>query len=434
MIALVAICLMSATELPLVFVTPDSVQSANNLRIQPQLPEPGQTLIFNNHQPDLWYAPAAAIPEGDAIRIWYQRVCKSEKEYSDQRTLCVGELRGDQWSLPALDSTTPAWGGPNNVVMRRSPHTPTWGGFNVFQLLRVGEFYRMLYWDQPELPAEAGCMVAESKDGITWEKRTGTVFTEHNDAYTLIHKDSEYILYQTALDPWPDKPYPDNIDKFKRVLCVRTSPDLLTWSPQEIFLRPDKEDAPETEFYLLKVFAYGEKYAGLIMKYYADPQKPDKHSGILKYELIVSDDARNWQRPYRDTDLGFWSYADPFTIGGKMHFVIWKDGGMNTITYRQNGLTAAVAEGEGSFVTAPFTLPATGLALNADAHEGWIEAQLADVSGAPLDSVRARTGNENGVNIPLAFSEETVKKFAGTTCTLQLTMKNAKLFAIAATP
>ena len=147
-----------------------------------------------------------------------------------------------------------------------------------------------------------------------------------------------------------------------------------------------------------------------------------------------SDDARNWQRPYRDTDLGFWSYADPFTIGGKMHFVIWKDGGMNTITYRQNGLTAAVAEGEGSFVTAPFTLPATGLALNADAREGWIEAQLADVSGAPLDSVRARTGNENGVNIPLAFSEETIKKFAGTTCTLQLTMKNAKLFAIAATP
>ena len=434
MIALMTVCLLSASELPLVFVTPDSAQSANNVRIQPQLPEPGQTLIFNNHQPDLWCAPAAAIPEGDAIRIWYQRVCKSEKEYSDQRTLCVGELRGDQWSLPAFDSTTPAWGGPNNVVMRRSPHKPTWGGFNVFQLLRVGEFYRMLYWDQPELPAEAGAMVAESKDGVTWEKRSGTVFTEHNDAYTLIHKDDEYILYQTALEPWPDKPYPDNIDKFKRVLCVRTSPDLLTWTPQEIFFRPDKDDAPETEFYLLKVFSYGGKYAGLIMKYYGDPKLPNKHSGILKYELIVSDDARTWQRPFRDTDLGFWSYADPFTIGDKMHFVIWKDGGMNTISYRQSGLTAVVAEGEGSFVTTPFALPASGLTLNADARDGWIEVQLADESGAPLDSVRARIGNENSTRLPISLSEETVKKFAGKPCTLRITMDRAKLFAIAATP
>lgn len=432
MTALIALCLFSATELPLVFVTPDSVQSVNNVRIQPQLPEPGQTLIFNNHQPDLWYAPAAAIPEGDTIRIWYQRVCKSEKEYSDQRTLCVGELRGGQWSLPALDAATPAWGGPNNVVMRRSPHTPTWGGFNVFQMLRVGEFYRMLYWDQPEPPAEAGAMVAESKDGITWEKRPGTVFTEHNDAYTLIHEDDEYILYQTALEPWPDKPYPDNIDKFKRVLCVRTSPDLLKWSPQEIFLRPDKDDAPETEFYLLKVFPYGGKYAGLIMKYYGDPKLPNKHSGILKYELIVSDDARTWQRPYRDTDLGFWSYADPFTIGDKMHFVIWKDGGMNTITYRQNGLTAVVAEGEGSFVTAPFTLRASSIALNADVRVGSIEVQLADERGAPLDSVRARIGNEDGTHIPLTLSEETVKKFAGKPCTLRITLTKAKLFEVAA--
>lgn len=430
MSAIVAVCLLAAADLPLVFLSPDDIESAAAVHVNAQIPEKGFVLLFNNHQPDLWYAPVAAFPEGDAVRVWYQRVCKSEKDYSDRRTLCIGELRGDTWTLPALDETPPAWGGPNNVVMRRSPHKPTWGGFNVFQIVRGANSYRMLYWDQPDPPAEAGAMVAESKDGIIWEKRPGTVFTEHNDAYSLIEKDGEYIVYQTALEPWPDKPYPDNLDKYKRVLSVRTSPDLLTWSPQEIFLRPDKDDAPETEFYLLKVFRYGEGYAGLIMKYYGDPNAPNKHSGIMKYELIVSGDARAWQRPYRDTDIGFWSYADPFTIDGKMYFAIWKDGGMNTVGYRKNGIAAVVADGNGSFATRPFTMPANGIALNADARDGWIEAQLVDESGAAIDAVIARIGKTDDVNIPLTLSEETVRKFAGKTCKLRIRMENAKLYAI----
>lgn len=430
MLALLSLCVISAADLPLVFLSPSDISNASGARVAPQMPEPGLTLLFNHHQPDLWYAPAAAIPDGDSVRIWYQRVCKSEQEYSDQRTLCVGELRGGQWILPVLGDTEPAWGGPNNVVMRRSPHKPTWGGFNVFQVLRAGEFYRMLYWDQPEPPAEAGAMVAESKDGIHWEKRPGTVFIEHNDAYTLIQRNGEFTLYQTALEPWPDKPYPDNLDKYKRVQSVRMSSDLLKWTPQEIFLRPDEQDAPETEFYLLKVFPYGDGYAGLIMKYYGDPKLPNKHSGILKYELIVSNDARTWERPYRDVDLGFWSYADPFESGGKMHFVIWKDGGMNTVTFRKHGLTAVVAEGNGSFITRAFTLPAGGLAVNANARDGWVEARLLDESGTPIDSVRTRIGEIDGESIPLALSDETIKKFAGTKCKLGIALQHAELYSV----
>jgi hypothetical protein len=430
MIALLAVCLASAADLPMAFLSPGDIGQAEGVSVAAQVPESGLALLFNNHKPDLWYAPVAAIPDGDVVRIWYQRVCKSEKEYFDQRALCVGELRGENWTLPALDETTPAWGGPNNVVMRRSPHKPTWGGFNVFQIVRSGSAYRMLYWDQPEPPAEAGAMVAESKDGIRWEQRPGTVFIEHNDAYSLLEKDGEYIVYQTALEPWPDKPYPDNLDKFKRVLCVRTSRDMLTWSPQEVFLRPDKDDAPETEFYLLKVFAYGDGYAGLIMKYFGDPKSPNKHSAILKYELIVSNDARTWERPYRDTDIGFWSYADPFAVGDRLHFVIWKDGGMNTVAYRKDGIAAVVAEGSGSFTTRAFTLPASGIALNADARDGWIEAQLLNESGEPIDSVRARTGAIDDLRVPLALSEETIKKFAGRKCALRIRMEKAKLYAI----
>ena len=277
-------------------------------------------------------------------------------------------------------------------------------------------------------------MLATSKDGIHWEKRPGTVFTEHNDAYSLIAKDGEYTVYQTALEPWPDKPYPDNIDKFKRVLCVRTSPDLVTWTPQEIFLRPDKDDAPETEFYLLKVFAYGEGYAGLIMKYYGDPNAPNKHSAILKHELIVSGDARDWQRPYRDTDLGFWSYADPFMSDGMLHFAIWKDGGMATVAYRKNGLTAVTSEREGEFTTRAFTMPQRGIALNADARDGWIEVQVLDESGTPVEDAQSRIEKKDGASIPLAWSAKTLASLAGKSCRLRIRMEKAMIYSIEIAP
>lgn len=115
-----------------------------------------------------------------------------------------------------------------------------------------------------------------------------------------------------------------------------------------------------------------------------------------------------------------------------MHFVIWKDGGMNTVAYRRNGLTAVVAADAGSFTTRAFTMPANGITLNADASDGWIEAQLLDESGKPLDSVRARVGQTDKENIPLNLSEETIKKFAGHACKLRISLQNARLYSIGA--
>ncbi len=255
------------------------------------------------------------------------------------------------------------------------------------------------------------------------------MFTEHNDAFSLIYEKGEYIVYQTALEPWPDKPYSDNLDKFKRVQSIRTSDDLETWTPQDIFLRPDDQDPPETEFYLMKVFRYGSGFAGLLMKYYADPEMPKQHSAKLKYELVVSPDTRTWERPYRDTDLGFWSYADPFILNGKMHFAIWKDGGMVTVAYPEDRLVAAIAgDAEGTFKTQPFERPRNDLALNADATNGWIEVQLFDGgSGKAVDGIEPRRlEGIGGPRLPLPWP----RKALPDDCILRFRMKQAKLFAI----
>lgn len=432
-IAITTLLIGATTSFSLPFLLPEDLIQAEGVRLEAQVPEPGMQLIPKSpDRASLWYAPVASrtLPDG-AVQLWYQRVDKGEAVYDDQRVLCVGEIRGGQWILPALQTESPAWGGVNNVCLRRSPYKPTWGGFNVFQLVDTGNRLELLYWDQPDEAGEAGVMRAVSPDGYRWEKLRGTVFTEHNDAYTLLRVGERYMLYQTMLEPWPEKPYPDNLDKFKRVLCIRSSSDLQSWTAQELLLRPDGEDAPESEFYLFKVFPYGRGFAGLIMKYYGDPQKPNLHSALLKFELAVSADGLAWQRPFRGTDLGYWSYADPFVADGKTHFAIWKDGAMETVAYGRDRLVAAVVDEEGSFATPEFAYPEGGLCLNVDASNGWVEAQLCDRALAPIpDAKILRIEGVNNLAQPLQWTATELPQY----CTLRLRLHRAKVFGLSMQP
>lgn len=413
------------------FLLPGDLVNPAGIRLEAQLPHRTTVLIAKdtNHA-RLWYAPVAAEAAGSGARVWYQRVDSGEKDYADQRTLCVGVIKDSAWRPVPLDSTPPAWGGVNNVAMRRSPFKPTWGGFNVFQILRgrAGEGYQMVYWDQPAAQGQAGGMLAHSVDGLKWEKTPGTVFTEHNDAFSLTSDRDGYLLYQTCLEDWPNKPYPDNLDKYRRVQSVRRSKDLRTWTAQAVFLRPDAQDPPETEFYLMKTFRNGGMTLGLLMKYLADPAMPRKHSAIMPCELIVARDATHWERPFRKTDLGFWSYADPVLINGELLFPCGKDGALCAAAYLPNRLAAAVAGSEiGTFVTQPFPY-SRPLAIDADAAKGWIEAELLTASGQVLKGVQpVRMEGRAGTNLPLDFkaAPKSLRE-----CRVRFTAKDARIFAV----
>ena len=248
------------------------------------------------------------------------------------------------------------------------------------------------------------------------------MFTEHNDAFTLLKRNGKFLLYQTMLEPWPDKPYPDNLDNFKRVLAIRHSDDLHSWTPQEVFLRPDAQDPPETEFYLMKAFPYDPGYLGIIMKYFGDPAMPNKHSAILKHELITSLDGVHWERPWRETDLGFWPYADPVEHQGKTKFVIWKDNGMNTVAYGKHRLVGAVAEEPGSFEIPDFMLGVKGLILNVDARGGSVQVEVL------RDGAVVGTGlvqDLDGLEVPMPLG--TVQPGP---CSLRVALRHARLFQI----
>ena len=388
-------------------------------------------LLADPDRPSLWYVPTGVAPAAEGLRIYYQRAEREQPEYVHQRTLCMAILGDDGLSLPDIKQHEHPWGGPANVVLQRSPHTPTWGGFNVFQMAgSAAEGFRLLYWDQPA-EGSAGAMLATSPDGIRWQKdEARAVFTEHNDAFTLIrsrHAD-EFLLYQTHLKPWPEKPHPDNLDGRRRVTSLRRSSDLIQWSPQEIILEPDERDGEAAEFYLLKVFYCVDRYVGLLMKYYANPQMPNRHSDLVTNELIFSRDGLAWQRPYREVDPGLWTYADPFEYKGSLCVVAHKNRNLVLARTRLDGLASVGATGRASFRTHPFVMPRADLRMNADCTGGWVAVELLDDNGTVLDTCRVE--GIDGVAAPLDWEGDGASAAVGKSVQLRLTMEHARVYSL----
>ena len=441
--------------LPLYFMEPSDVFAATNVIFRVTSPEersaPTVLLPPPKKKPQCWYAPVATEQREGGARIWYQRIDSSEPEFANQRVFCLGEIRGGRFVLPDFKNGFSPWAQEPNVVMRRSPYKPTWGGFNVHQILEwpdgqhIDSRYVMLYWDQPS-EGKAGGLLAVSQDGIDWKTITPSpVFTEHNDAFTLIWNAEarEYWLYQTELEDWPDKPYPDNLAKWCRVISLRRSRDLKSWSPQEVILRPDDLDPKACEFYLLKVFRYRSRFVGLLMPYQADPDRPRLHGSHTTAELIVSDDGVRWRRPFRGVDIGFWSYADGFHLGGKLCFVTGYKSGLMLHQLRPDGLVSCGTPAEakdsrkvkGVFTTQLFKIPARPLLLNFDASHGALGVEILDPQGRPVSGFtanRCRFEGINGTKVVLKWTARDLSQMKNQIVRLRFHLEHARVYSLRA--
>jgi len=182
----------------------------------------------------------------------------------------------------------------------------------------------------------------------------------------------------------------------------------------------------------MKAFPYGDGYLGLLMKYFADPENPDKHSALTQTELIVSADALSWERPFRDIDLGFWTYADPFVDDdGSLSFIVHRNKGLARIGYSYARLSGLTCEGEGSFTTPTFVLPPGDLAIDADTSNGWIAIEILDAAKAPLGGLGvSRVEGLNQDNILLYWAGFTSAELPVAECCLRISMSNAILYSI----
>lgn len=430
----------------IVFLEEKDITNAENVSftVHPVSDANNSVLVLKNEEwKGLWYMVVAAIPREKEVRVWYQRVEKSLPVHLDRRVLCFG-LIDEQgcWTAPDLNLYPVPWDSKSNVVMLRSRKHGGWGGFNVHQILleeaekASDKRYKMLYWDAAEL-GDNGGMLAFSPDGIHWKKdnRTRAIFTEHNDAFTLLKDPAcgKYILYQTKLEDWKDKPIKDNIGSLRRIITIRESKDLVHWTAQEVILRPDKTDPPTTEFYLLKVFPYYGRQVGLVMKYFADPKAVGKHSGIIESELVLSDDGRTWRRPYRETDLGLWTYADPFILKDDLCFIWWKDGSLWLARYRRDGLVSCGTKAKGHFTTSVFIAPGENLCLNASAPAGVIAVGVLDRDGKVIpgfEKDKCTFRKVDGTTLTLCWEGTGTEALAGKPIRLQFHLENAHIYAV----
>lgn len=238
---------------------------------------------------------------------------------------------------------------------------------------------------------------------------------------------NEFLVNQIVLEAWPEKRFPDNLGKFKRVTRLRASLDLKTWWRQQPLLAAEMPDALDAEFYLFSAFLYGQGYARLIMKCYAAPAKSGEHCVMLRDKLAVSEDGRTWQRLYRNTELGFYSDAGPLTIDGRMYFATWKDGAMLTISCGQDRQVAVA--GDGGFRTRPLARPQKGIDLKADSSQGWIEATLCDFAGELcLAAISHRIQGVAGELTPLSSKDDAIR----CECSLGIRLGDgAKVFNVA---
>jgi len=434
----------SDEPLHLLFWEQQDIRDGKNVRFEVHAAQPHIALLAEDPgRTSLWYSPAHVVRVEDGLRVYYRRIDRSLPERLDHNTFCVGILGKDGgFVCPDLGLLPNSWGGPTNVVLKGSPRKATWGGFNVFQML--GDFengFQLLYWDQPEM-GDAGGMIATSPDGIHWKKEETkrAVFTEHNDAYTLTvnHRNpGEYLLYQTKLIDWPDKPFLDNIGNKRRVISIRRSTNLHTWTPQDVILEPDAQDAPETEFYFMKVFWYVNRYVGIVMKYYGDPAQPGRHSALYRHEALFSRDGVQWTRPYRYTDFGVWSYADPFEYKGNLCLISGANEGRSMALYRlrKDGFASCGSDGEGSFWTQLFEMPEAGLYLNADCESGAISVEVLDENGQVVDGFgrdACRFAGNDSTALPLEWGERKAAELAGQRVHLRFALDNARVYSVTA--
>ncbi len=422
----------------LLFWEDSDIRDARDVRFRVQpFARTKYLLEADPQKPSLWFSPSDAIPSGEDYRIYYQRIDKTQREYTDQRAWCMGILKPDgTFVIPELGLFPASPPELPNVVLQRSPHKPTWGGFNVFQTVETPSGMSLLYWDQPS-QGQAGGMIAESTDGIHWRKgEDRAVFTEHNDAFSLLHASSrdEYLLYQTRLQEWPGKPVADNIGPSKRIITLRRSKDLMSWSAQEDILVPDGMDAPTCEFYLLKAFRYGNRYAGFLMKYYADPNAVGKHSGLYRNELILSRDGVNWDRPYRNIDIGAWTYMTPFIHAGHLCVAAYDKGGMGLYQSRIDGLVGCGTEAKGSFMTQSFVMKTTKLLLNADCSgNGEVDVEILDQNGLPMNGFERTIRHVTGIDstrIPLEWAGKDLQSLMGKEVVLHFRIRNAWVYSV----
>ncbi len=287
-------------------------------------------------------------------------------------------------------------------------------------------------WD-PDAAFPSGYYVSFSADGLAWRERPRPVFRldeGFGDCMTLMHdtRRRRYTAFVKILtneyglrprrrmvdgqrEIWNGRSWirPTGENPLRRMRSIVHSDDFVNWSEAKFILPTDDDDPPDVQFYNNTGFLYGDMYLGFLYVYHVDT------TGTIDMQLIWSRDGDDWRRAFdrtpilpngvadRDWDMGCHAMFTnpPIRMGDELWFYYGssarRHGGgkakghlghggtaFGRATLRVDGFVSLDAGNRtGRAVTRPVRLAHPLLAVNADAADGEIRAQITR-RGRPL--------------------------------------------------
>lgn len=217
--------------------------------------------------------------EEHIFKMWYNSLATRSKPDIHEFVCYATSTDGIHWTRPDLGLVDFHGSKHNNIVLK-------WASWTLSVIKDAyasdpSRRYKLAYWNNFDRQTK-GMWVAFSPDGVHWAQEennpvipmsaSGDTFSVMQDPVT--HK---FLLYhKSVIMP---------IRKVSRLV----SDDFVHWKDDEIVLEPDGGDQPDTEFYGLSPFAYGNQYLGFLWILHTYSQQ-------LDVQLVSSRDGQTWNR------------------------------------------------------------------------------------------------------------------------------------------
>lgn len=258
--------------------------------------------------------------EEHIFKMWYNSLPTASKPDIEEFICYATSLDGIHWTRPELNLVEFRGSKKNNILLKGC----SWS-LSVIKDSRERDpsrRYKLAYWNWLDAGKE-GVWIAFSADGIRWSVRPNPVvpMTASSDTFCVMQDPAtgQFWMYH--------KPSIFPVRKVSRLV----SDDFVNWRNDELILEPDDHDQPDTEFYGMSPFPYGDQYLGLLWVLHTYAQQID-------IQLVSSRDGRHWDRSGRRRvfmPLGFvkldyagkafdsemiMSIAPPVVEGGRLWF------------------------------------------------------------------------------------------------------------------
>lgn len=305
-------------------------------------------------------------------------------------------------------------------------------------------------------------LVVTSSDGLHWEIDAEARWGEmpwHPDppACCFYHKAADEHIMITR-PGWGD-----------RRVARQRSQDALSWSGLELLLQPDLLDPPQTQFYGMPVFPYGNGFVGFLwMAHFSNAEPLSRFNqlwGSIDSQLTYSPDGVHFQRGLRQPfiplndpgqpgsgiiyptsmietndeiriysssmpELHFQSTTRQFTPKGET-----QPSSILLHTLRKDGFTYLEPEGHwANITTKPMALQKPELSLNVLAPHGDVRFQLCDLLSNPLNGFTFEDclpmSQVDSLRQPLQWREKTLAEMVGKVVRLQVSFRHARLYAL----